>query len=143
MTDPATETNTIGLPSNLPAGRQALSCFGFCSPLRQFTVMRKLCAIYQDIPIWTPSSGRENCTFIYQDLQKLMPTLTPRLWRGRLPATAHTTGPLAARQICPKFSLYRDFRRARKSFAALPCNRPFAAKHMLFCPPGLRHLDNF
>jgi hypothetical protein len=32
--------------------------------------------------------------------------------------------PLAARQISPKFSLYLDFRRARKSFAALPCNRP-------------------
>ena len=51
--------------------------------------------------------------------------------------------PLAARQICPKSSLHRDFRRARKSFAALPCNRPVAAKHMLLCPPGLRHLDNF
>jgi hypothetical protein len=30
--------------------------------------MRKLCAIYQDFSIWTPSSGRENCTSIYQNL---------------------------------------------------------------------------
>jgi len=31
--------------------------------------------------------------------------------------------------------------RAHKSFAAHLCNYPFAAKHMLLCPPGLRHLD--
>jgi hypothetical protein len=51
--------------------------------------------------------------------------------------------PLAARQICHIPSLHLDLRRARKSFEALPCNRPFASKHMLLCPPGLRHLDNF
>jgi len=39
---------------------------------------------------------------------------------------------LAARQIYPKSSLYHDFRRISKSFAALPCNHPVAAKHMLF-----------
>ena len=52
-------------------------------------------------------------------------------------------GPLAARQIAVKFALYLDFRRARKSFEALPCNRPFASKHMLFCLRRLRHQDNF
>jgi hypothetical protein len=36
-----------------------------------------------------------------------------------------------------------DSLRARKSFAALPFNHPFAAKHMLFCLPGLRHLAKF
>jgi hypothetical protein len=40
-------------------------------------------------------------------------------------------------------SLYLDFQRASKSFAAHPCNRPVAAKYMLFCLPGLRSLDNF
>jgi len=42
----------------------------------------------------------------------------------------------------PKFSLHRDFRRSRKSFEALPCNPPVASKHMLLCPPGLRHRAN-
>ena len=32
--------------------------------------------------------------------------------------------------------------RTSKSFAARPCNRPVAAKHMLFCPPRLQHIDN-
>jgi len=57
---------------------------------------------------------------------------------------------LAARQIAAKFSLYLDFRRASKSFVALPCNHSCAAKHnlsrfsgMLLCLPGLRRLDNF
>jgi hypothetical protein len=57
--------------------------------------------------------------------------------------THYIAVPLAARQIAAKFTLYLDFRRARKSFEALPCNRPVASKHMLFCPPGLRHLDKF
>ena len=42
-----------------------------------------------------------------------------------------------------KFALYLDFRRTSKSFAARPCNRPCAAKHMLFCLPGLCCLNNF
>jgi hypothetical protein len=58
-------------------------------------------------------------------------------------ATNQTAGLLAARQIAAKLSLYLDFRRTSKSFAALPCNRPFAAKHMLFCLPRLSRLDNF
>jgi hypothetical protein len=41
-----------------------------------------------------------------------------------------------------KLALYQDFRRTSKSFAARPCNRPFAAKHMLFCLPWLRRLYN-
>jgi hypothetical protein len=36
---------------------------------------------------------------------------------------------LAARQIAAKFALYQDFRRASKSFAALPCNRPGCKTH--------------
>jgi hypothetical protein len=43
---------------------------------------------------------------------------------------------------CTKSSFYQDFRRTSKSFAAHPCNRPFAAKHMLFGLPGLCRLDN-
>ena len=39
--------------------------------------------------------------------------------------------------------LCHDCQRTSKSFAARPCNRPCAAKHMLFCLPGLRRLDNF
>src|SRR5450759_5187871 len=69
-------------------------------------------------------------------LQKRMPTLTQT-------ATPHTTGPLAARQIYTKSLLHQDFRRTSKSFAARPCNHPCAAKHMLFCLPGLLHLYNF
>jgi len=61
----------------------------------------------------------------------------------RVTQPPHIAGPLAARQICSKSSLHKDFRRARKSFEALPCNRPFASKHMLFCLPRQRHLDNF
>jgi hypothetical protein len=53
------------------------------------------------------------------------------------------TPPYLLDQIAAKFALYLDFRRTSKSFAAHPCNRPVAAKHMLFCLPGLRRLDNF
>jgi hypothetical protein len=60
------------------------------------------------------------------------------------------TPPYLLDQIYPMSSLHRDIRRTRKSFAALPCNRPCTAKHnlsrfigMIFCLPGLRHLDNF
>jgi hypothetical protein len=42
----------------------------------------------------------------------------------------------------PNPSLHSDLLRALKSLAALPCNHPFAAKHMLFCPPRLRHLSS-
>jgi hypothetical protein len=44
---------------------------------------------------------------------------------------------------CDKSSFYQDFRHASKSFASRPCNRPFAAKHMLSCLPRLCHLDNY
>jgi hypothetical protein len=54
-------------------------------------------------------------------------------WTAPPTLSAHTRQTLAARHIYPKSSLYLDFRRARKSFAALPCNHPVAAKHMLFC----------
>jgi len=37
-----------------------------------------------------------------------------------LRSVLHIAGPLAARQICPKSSLHRDFRRTHKCFAALP-----------------------
>jgi hypothetical protein len=67
---------------------------------------------------------------------------------GRLPdaSSGNATSPYCRAvscYACPKCSLYQDFRRARKSFAALPCNRPVAAKHMLFCPSGLSRLDKF
>ena len=99
---------------------------------------------------------------IYQDCAKTHANSDPSLRSGQAPtATPHTTGPLAVRQSASKSSLYQDFRRASKSFAAHPCNRP-AAKHMLFLPtltppfrqlyytmstparlPGLCYLDNF
>jgi len=65
------------------------------------------------------------------------------IYAATLTVTNQTAEPLAARQIAAKFALYLDFRRTSKSFAALPCNRPVAAKHMLFCLPGLLRLDNF
>jgi hypothetical protein len=43
----------------------------------------------------------------------------------------------------PRMPHYTDFRRTSKSFAALPCNRPIAAKHMLFCLPEPCRQDNF
>jgi len=76
--------------------------------------------------------------------------------------TPSTAGPLAVRQMTSKSPLYHDFLRTSKSFAARPCNRLFAAKHMLFLPtrtlplrqlyhdtktpvrlPGLCRLDKF
>jgi hypothetical protein len=39
--------------------------------------------------------------------------------------------------------MYQDSQHASKSLAAHPYNHPFAAKYMLFCLPGLRHLDDF
>jgi hypothetical protein len=65
------------------------------------------------------------------------------IYASTLAATKLYRRALAARQIAAKFPLYQDFRRTSKRFAALPCNRPVAAKHMFFCLPRLRHLDKF
>jgi len=111
VTNPATETNTIGLLADAP-----LSWF-----LHRY--LDNYIVTGQILPT-------------YRDLQKRMPTPTQT-------ATPHTTGPLAVRQMASKPALHHDFRRTSKSFAARPCNRPVAAKHMLFCLPGLRRLDNF
>jgi hypothetical protein len=64
-------------------------------------------------------------------------------WLRQVTQAPHIAGPLAVRQSEAKSSLYQDFRRSSRSFAARPCNRPVAAKHILFCLPGLGHLDNF
>ena len=61
----------------------------------------------------------------------------------RVTLTTSTAGPLAARQICTEPSLHRDIRRTSKSFAAHPCNRPVAAKHMLFNNPRLLFYIDF
>ena len=52
----------------------------------------------------------------------------------RVTLTTTTAGPLAVRQIASGTHYTGICLRARKSFAALPCNHPFAAKHMLLSP---------
>jgi hypothetical protein len=119
---------------NRAAGRRSVGSV-FCSPFIKCTLRIKLRSYYRDSYV-IRFYRDETTSHRLSGLAKNSPTLTRT-------ATYYTTGPLAARQICPKSSFYRDFRRARKSFAARPCNHPVAAKHMLFCPPGLRHLDKF
>jgi hypothetical protein len=129
VTIPATVTKSMGLLADAPLSwflHRHLPIYCTVSNSRRLSGLSHL-----DNFIVT----RNSCP-LTGTLQKRMPTPTQT-------ATSHTTGPLAVRQICPKFALHRDFRRARKSLAALPCNRPFAAKHMLFCPPGLRYLESF
>ena len=61
-------------------------------------------------------------------------------WPVAAPLTKPTTTavPLAVKMGC----VYLDFQRTSKSLATRPCNRPGAAKHMLFYLPGLDHLDS-
>jgi hypothetical protein len=115
-------------------GRRAVGSV-FCSPFIKCTVTSKWRFHYLDS--YVIGFYRDKTTSHHlPGLAKNSPTLTQT-------APNYTTEPLAARQIAAKFSLYQDFRRTSKSFAARPCSRPCAAKHMLLCPPGLRNLDNF
>jgi len=63
-------------------------------------------------------------------------------------ASANTNA-LYCRAVSCKANLHRIrsipglCQHSSKSFTARPCNRPVAVKHMLLCPPGLRHLDKF
>ena len=82
MTNPATETKSIGLLAD------ALLSWFLHRHLDSFTVTGQILPIYRDSAIWTASSGHENSRPSTGTLQKLMPTPTQT-------ATSHTTGPLA------------------------------------------------
>jgi len=100
---------------NRAAGRRAVGSV-FCSPFIKCTVTSKLRCYYRDSYVISFYRDGTLCVRL-PGLAKNSPTLTQT-------ATNSTTEPLAAIQICPKFTFYQDFRRTRKSFAALPCNRP-------------------
>jgi len=80
-TNPATETESIGLPTD------ALLSWFLQLHLDSFIVTGQILSIYRDYSIKTVPSGWENSRPSTVTLQKLMPTLTQT-------ATSHTTGPL-------------------------------------------------
>jgi hypothetical protein len=106
------------------AGRRAGALF-FARHRDYFVVTRNYTAVYRDLLPFRSFTVTRN----------FLPS--PGTGKKQVTATQtapnQTAGPLAARQIAAKFALYLDFRRTSKPFAALPCNRPYAAKHMLFC----------
>ena len=117
-------------------------------PFSNFSYREKYTAVYQTSTATAPAPNKIRTWTAKSTPCSPHPstgtlTLETSCYHDRRRATQppFIAGPLAARQIGPKCSLYLDFRRARKSFAARPCNRP-TAKHMLFCLPGLRQLDD-
>jgi len=108
MTNPATETKSIGL-----LAIAQLSWF-LHRHLDSFIVTGQLAAVYRDSVIWTTLSGRENSRPSIGTMQKHMPTPTQT-------ATPHTTGPLGLRVVV-------DIGIANSQSKSLA-----DAKHMLFC----------
>ena len=70
-TVPAAETKSIGLAADLPAGRQALVCHGFCKlHLDSFIVTRQFSFTYQDLVHLDSFIMTSGCSCVSQDLQK-------------------------------------------------------------------------
>src|SRR5664279_3104813 len=134
-TVPSTGTKSIGLRAD------AHGVMVFASPSRLFHRAPGLTILTKTWYRLDSFIVTRDFSTIYRDLQKPRHR-DPSLRSGQATPTHQTAGPLAARQITAA-SFYQDFRRTRKSFAAHPCNRPFAAKHMLFGLPGLSRLDKF
>jgi len=128
-TVPAAETKSIGL-----AADAQVSWF-LLTHLDSFIVTRQPSSTYRDLVPFRQFILTHDFSSIYQDLQKPR----HRDADGNSP-NRRTVSCKANYRI---YSFCRDFRRTRKSFAARPCNRPVAAKHMLFGLPGLSRLDKF
>jgi len=90
---PATVKKSIGLPASPQLSGFLHSHFDNC------TLIRNISTVYLDYSIWTVASGREIARPSTGTLQKHMPTPTPRLRRGRLPETPHTTGPVSTNTV--------------------------------------------
>ena len=82
-TDPAAETESIGLPVDASASWRSSV---FCSPFIMYTLIREFLTVYRDSNARDFYLDRRNCIHL-PGLAKNSPTLTPLLHRGRLPAT--------------------------------------------------------
>jgi hypothetical protein len=126
----------------------------FARHLDSYIVTQNLSSVYQFLKTGSGQILQPRQLTLSPGLAKIAPwwlahrdsflAKVPGLETAGCATTAFCSYPLAVScKANRKSSFYLDFRRARKSFAARPCNHPFAAKHMLFCLPGLRRLDNF
>jgi hypothetical protein len=124
--------------------------------LDNFIVTQNLSLVYQIRDFGSGQILQPRQLYLSPGLAKIAPWwLTRRdYFLAKVPGLVSADGAtnvysLNRRAVSCKANMHRTLsmpglcQRARKSFAARPCNRPVAAKHMLFCLYELHPLDNF